>query len=47
MKAVVFDDGMDDFHAMTRKMEAIRKKRELEGDFWEREIKEMNRWYQM
>lgn len=41
------DDGMDDFNAMSKRMEAVRKKREMEGRFWENEIREMNRWYQM
>jgi len=44
---VVINDGMDDFHAMSKKMEEMRKRREVEAQFWEDEIKQMNRWYQM
>jgi len=46
-KHVVINDGMDDFHAMSKKMEEMRKRREVEAQFWEDEIKQMNRWYQM
>lgn len=30
---------------MMKQMERVRKEREKEGQFWENEIRQMNRWY--
>ena len=42
------DKEMDFFNNdMVQQMKKVAKRKESEGQFWENEIREMNRWYQM
>ena len=41
------DEDDDDGKEMRARMKRMKEEREREAAFWEGEIREMNRWYQM